>query len=296
MQLKLVMTLLVRDEIDIVRQNIEFHLARGVDHVIATDNGSVDGTREVLADFERRGVATVLDEPGRDYLQGKWVTRMALMARDRFGADWILNNDADEFWCSATGKLKSELLATDADILVCERRNMVYAHDEDDSGPWHQRLLYRIASPVPVPRLKDSLADQLPCPYFYFALGPKVMTRARGLKKIEQGNHSATYEGESKERNSDVIIYHFPVRSSEQFKRKILQGGEAYAQNTELPVTMGWHWRRWYLKLAAEGLTATIADALPSGHQLKRDLSEGLVVEDFAIRKLLCRLPSTKEQ
>ncbi len=38
--MKLVMTLLLRDEEDIVRENLDFHLAQGVDRVIVTDNGS----------------------------------------------------------------------------------------------------------------------------------------------------------------------------------------------------------------------------------------------------------------
>ena len=40
---KLIMTLLVKNEVDIVRQNIVFHLRQGVDFIIATDNISVDG-------------------------------------------------------------------------------------------------------------------------------------------------------------------------------------------------------------------------------------------------------------
>jgi hypothetical protein len=38
--MKLVMTLLVRDEQDILADNLDFHLAQGVDEVIVTDNGS----------------------------------------------------------------------------------------------------------------------------------------------------------------------------------------------------------------------------------------------------------------
>ena len=40
--MKLFMTLLLRDEEDIVRENLDFHLAQGVDRVIVTDNGSED--------------------------------------------------------------------------------------------------------------------------------------------------------------------------------------------------------------------------------------------------------------
>ena len=44
--MKLVMTLLVRDEEDILDANLRFHLDRGVDLVLVTDNGSVDGTAD----------------------------------------------------------------------------------------------------------------------------------------------------------------------------------------------------------------------------------------------------------
>ena len=54
--MKLVMILLVRDGLAMVRENLDFHLANGVDYVIAIDNGSTDGTREILADYERLGV------------------------------------------------------------------------------------------------------------------------------------------------------------------------------------------------------------------------------------------------
>ena len=48
------MLMLVRDEIDIIEQNIEFHLRFGIENFVVTDNGSVDGTRDILGDFKRR--------------------------------------------------------------------------------------------------------------------------------------------------------------------------------------------------------------------------------------------------
>ena len=78
--MKLVMTLLVLDEEEIVADNLDFHLAQGVDEVIVTDNGSVDGTLEILRAYEARGLVRIVVEPTDDYSQGRWVTRMARMA------------------------------------------------------------------------------------------------------------------------------------------------------------------------------------------------------------------------
>ena len=78
--MKLVLTLLARNEADVVDANVAFHLNAGVDFVIATDNGSEDGTTEILESYADRGYAHLIREPGRDMRQGEWVTRMA---RDR---------------------------------------------------------------------------------------------------------------------------------------------------------------------------------------------------------------------
>src|ERR687888_2594814 len=104
--MKMVMTLLVRDEEDIVRENLDYHLAQGVDRVIVTDNGSEDSTVEILREYEAQGVVRLLIERSDDYSQGRWVTRMARLAADE-GADWVINSDADEFWWPRSGTLKS---------------------------------------------------------------------------------------------------------------------------------------------------------------------------------------------
>ena len=85
--MKLVMTLLVRDEADILDAQIAFHLHAGVDFVIATDNGSRDGTKDILESYRRAGYAHVIHQDGDDMQQVEWVTRMARLAATEFGAD-----------------------------------------------------------------------------------------------------------------------------------------------------------------------------------------------------------------
>ena len=83
--MKLVMTLLVRDEADIVDAQIAYHLHAGVDFVVATDNRSEDATTEILERYARDGVLHLIREPGDDLRQSEWVTRMARLAATDFG-------------------------------------------------------------------------------------------------------------------------------------------------------------------------------------------------------------------
>jgi hypothetical protein len=65
---RIVMTLLVRDEEDILVQNIEYHRALGVDHFIITDNLSKDRTPSIIQQhYVRKGWASSIFEIEDDY-------------------------------------------------------------------------------------------------------------------------------------------------------------------------------------------------------------------------------------
>ena len=145
--LRLAMSLLVRDEAGLIAQNIAFHSRMGVDCFVVTDNGSVDGTREIVerlqSDFEIR----VIDEPELTMRQDAWVNRMAEIAANELGADWIVNSDADEFWLPAEGTLKT-VIPNEASVLLCRRANMLATHGtvEAPDYAFHRNTL-RVAKP-----------------------------------------------------------------------------------------------------------------------------------------------------
>ena len=83
-QPRLVMTLLCRNECDIIAEQITFHLAMGVDFVLATDNCSSDRTPEILEDFQKIGKLRLMRAPR--YEQAKLMTgRGGDRARRRLG-------------------------------------------------------------------------------------------------------------------------------------------------------------------------------------------------------------------
>src|SRR3712207_1277816 len=111
--MRLVATLLVRDEEELLGACIDYHLAQGVDLVLAMDNGSQDATPDILRTYERDGAVRVI--PGADsgqYRQAAWVTKMARIAHAEYGADWVLHLDADEFWWPTPGGTLPDVLAS----------------------------------------------------------------------------------------------------------------------------------------------------------------------------------------
>jgi glycosyl transferase family 2 len=286
MSKRLVMTLLVRDEIDVVRQHIDFHLRHGVDFVIATDNGSTDGTHETLEAFAHQGTLRLIDETGTDYAQHRWVSRMATLAREEYGADWILNSDADEFWFTPGGTL-NDILDTDADMMKCARRNMLFAADRPPTSQWFGDIVHRVAIPRTLPTGNDWAVESLPAPFTYLDLPGKVLCRAAGLREVHQGNHDASYGHPPRVVDASVVVYHYPVRSFDHFVRKITIGGAAYARNRELDRSVGWHWRRWYRRICNSEAELAFQEVLPSAERLAADIRSGLVIVDTTMQDAL---------
>jgi glycosyltransferase involved in cell wall biosynthesis len=266
--MNLFMTLLVRDEEDIVRDTLDFHLAQGVDRVIVTDNGSEDGTVEALREYEARGAVRVLLEPSDDYSQGRWVTGMARLAAGE-GADWVINSDADEFWWPRAGTLRSTLEALGGEVGLVVAHRMNFVPRPEDGRPFWERMTLRERVSL------NPLGKPLP---------PKIAHRAHPEITVAQGNHKVEGAdlGEVLDDGS-IEILHYPMRTYAQFENKIVKGGRAYARNRELPKRIGRTWRRLYEIWEQGGLRDHYED------QMLADADADLV-EDARLRDYLREL------
>jgi hypothetical protein len=214
--MKLVMTLLVRNEVDVIEANLEYHLAQGVDFVIVTDHGSEDGTSEILREYERLGVAKVIRDEQEGHHQSNRVTHMAQIARLGYGADWVIHNDADEFWWPLVGDLRDVFGSIPAPFGQIEVQRRNFRPRTDDERPFYSRLIYREASSL-------NLVGH--------ALEVKVAHRAHPEVVVAPGNHSLRgADLESVPAGEVLEIFHFPMRSYAQFERKVLQIGHGYEQ------------------------------------------------------------------
>lgn len=237
----LIATLLVRDEADVVKENLKHHAAQGVDHIIAIDNGSQDGTVEILEDYAKAGLVELHHEPSQNYQQSKWVTFMARRAAAQ-GADWVLNIDADEFWVPRDrSRTLAQVLSevpTDISRIQAVRTDLEgFANYGEE--PWPRRLVWR--------NMRTVNENGKP-------LLPKICHRGDVDVTVPVGNHGA--HGPSLDqgailRRGLLDIYHVPRRSWQQFHTKIKNGGSAIESNPDLSKNVGWHWRSDYQRLLA---------------------------------------------
>lgn len=208
--MKLVMTLLARDEADIVDAQLAYHLSAGVDFVVATDNRSSDGTTEILERYQRAGLLHLIRESGDDMRQAEWVTRMARLAAGEFEADWVINADADEFWWPRGGSLPETLATVPSRYGVVRGCWRHFPPRPEDGEPFFERMTVRLCTPAS-PGNKTTI----------FHAHQKVAHRATPNVVVEPGNHNATGTGLDPMRSWQPLeVLHLSLRSSQQVRRK----------------------------------------------------------------------------
>ena len=180
--------------------------------MLATDHDSEDGTRDVLEEYERRGVLRLFREEG-PMQESVWRTRMARLAATEHGADWIVNTDADEFWLPRSGTLKEALGAVPADVGIVWALTCHFPPRPEHGEGFHERMTARFAPDAP---LNDPTSPYRP--------HAKVAHRADPDLTVWFGSHrvvSRTLVPLPGWHPADVL--HFPFRSLEQYERKNLR-------------------------------------------------------------------------
>lgn len=273
---RLIMTLLVKNEEDMLEENLIFHKAMGVDGFIITDNNSSDRTPEIIRKYKEKGwIVEAIEEKATDYQQKKWVDRMIWKAKSVHKADWVINADADEIWYAPSGDLKTELVSSRANVLTCEMK-CVYPEEGKPFWQWGQTV-----------EVVNDLERYNLSRYSLFARqNKKVIHRTAGYIQISMGNHKVTMFPK-KVAKSNIRIYHYNIRGKKTFLEKMINGGKQLEQNPKKHG--GRHWR-YYYQLYKEGLLEAEYDKVigtASFDQLKLD---GFIRTDTTIPEWFGRL------
>jgi Glycosyl transferase family 2 len=206
---KLLQTLLVRDEIDVVEAQISYHLNAGVDFVVATDHHSRDGTTEVLERFAREGYLHLIKEEG-PLLDGGWRTRMARLAASEYRADWVINTDADEFWMPRSGTLKDTFTSVPDVYGVVFGVTCHFVPRPDDDAPFTERMVVRASPPAAIHDPTSAYRPHLKAAH----RGDPGITVSFGSHSVSGSSRRALHHWHP----ADVL--HFPFRSIAQWENK----------------------------------------------------------------------------
>jgi glycosyl transferase family 2 len=272
----LALTLVVRDESDILAANLDYHLAQGVDVILAIDHGSSDGTTGILREYERStGRVRSFREEARPHDQARRVNRLLQMAAKEHAADWVIHCDADEFWIPAAGSLRDVFAAIPEryGYIQVARHNFLPSGNGNGNQPFHQRMVVRHRHSV---NLRGT------------TLEPKIAQRPSAGAKVAHGNHDL--ETPVLDRAPDigaVEVLHFPARSFEQFEQKVIKTGVGYEQLEDRPPDVGCD----QLELLDLYRSGTLPDyyrseALAPG-QVQAGLERGELVVDARLQALM---------
>ncbi len=265
------MTVLARDEADIVDEQLKFHLNAGVDFVIATDNLSQDGTTEILESYAKTGQLHLIREDSEYLLQAEWITRMGRLAATDFGADWVIHSDADEFWWPRGDSLKDVLASIPKRYGIVRALLRHFVPRLENGSSFAERMTVRMSTSAPINDPRSLFRPNL-----------KIIHRADPQVNVSIGAQRLLDSTLVPLRGwYPIEFFHFPVRSLEQCARKYAH------QQTGPGQTPSPYYDRVRELIEAGRLDEVYGSLVVDDDALERGLDEGSLVIDMRLRDAL---------
>jgi glycosyltransferase involved in cell wall biosynthesis len=274
----------VKDEVELIEDAIAHLRSIGVDHIVAVDSFSTDGTADILAQHRNKDDFwfVQLDDLVPDETGDMWLQQnMAAIADVR--ADWIIFLDADERWLPVTGSLRDCAGLAYSDVLTVPRYNVVLTPNGPtlpplpDSSDYQNTLLFI----EPIPGFRTHLRFNPKTPWIRGVPGPKVMARSERIGGLIDGMHDIVASDGPPLRYrvpDDLLIAHLPFTTLPRFEQKIVNIRQSIAiHDAYWGEALAWHWRRW-LALADEGrIDEEFALQVYDAEEITTLLSSGII-------------------
>ena len=221
--MRFVVTVMVRDEVDIIAAMVEHHVAQGADLIIATDNGSVDGTTEILQRYADLGVLELHHDPVFRKQQDAVVT----------GWHGGPTRSTAPTGSSMPMPTSSGSRSTEPDAAIGARGDPDVARRVH--GPGHEPR--RAAGDAGIRRRPLLWRDrrtpeQLQAVGIFAQPTDDAVHRGDPDVKVAQGNHFVSLKSTGQPDPALALeVLHLPWRSWLQYERRVVNTGRSYEAN-----------------------------------------------------------------
>ena len=279
---KLIMTLVVKNEEDIIEQNIRFHCAMGCDGFIVSSHNCTDRTDEILEKLKKEGlVLEIIKRTSPNHQHSVWVNEMVNIASKKYNADWVINADADEFYYSNSLDLKKSILENEGANLLWVDSLFLFPDDRANflecpyfvTNPFH-RFEAEILD-IDKNELFNDFIESQGC--------TKVIHKTKGFAGVVDGNHDAKMVNRKKVHCADIRLYHYHIRSYKGWEAKVARWADSIFL---LPPEQGLHMKN-MVNLYNQGKLRKVFDEKYGEKMREFLIREGVVTRDLSVRNFL---------
>jgi glycosyltransferase involved in cell wall biosynthesis len=240
--MKITAIMLVRNEENILRTSVGYLLYHlRVHQIIIADNGSTDSTRSIAQQLSTGDERVEWTDVTGPYRQSEITTGIAREAYLK-GSDWILANDADEFFWLGSHDIHNLCASKSAGAYAFSVRNFVqWRWVLRDHPRSCETMVFSVRSVGPRETARQRVESKqlafVQAPYL-----PKLFVRAAQSLVIHQGNHGADgFDGEAIKLDGAEVL-HAPIRSRGSVIDRVDRGQRV--AELGLPDNFGWTVRR----------------------------------------------------
>lgn len=275
----------VRDEVDVIEASVRHALRVLCDRVLVLDNGSADGTWEVLTRLARTLPLKAIRDDG-PFDQSSMMTGLLHEASTAQVA-WVVPFDADEFWWSPGSSPRAALDAVPehVGVLTCPVKNFVARRSERELSPTSLLSMGYRALGAWADRT-DVIDGQ--AGFVELRYPPKVLLRPCLSATIGPGQHEVRGHGREGRSGEWLTCLHAPLRSFAHLQRRALLAERHLDSARSGGPTGSWQFQMWARLASEDKLDKEWERNSQIGGRLGR-WSEPRLVRDRTLVKLVRR-------